>query len=192
MQSPDRWISRSRNELMDLTEAVELLRPLVEPGARSWADIGAGEGGFTRALALLLGAGGTVYAVDRDHRAVKILQSLAVSPGEALVVAVQGDLTGALALPVLDGALLANSLHYVSDDQQASTLARVAGLLRPGGRLIVAEYDGRPANPWVPYPVPFARLCRLARTAGLSEPAMASHRPSAYSGILYLAVMQRA
>lgn len=176
---------------MDLTEAVELLRPLVEPGARSWADIGAGEGGFTRALALLLGAGGTVYAVDRDHRAVKILQSLAASPGEALVVAVQGDLTGPLDLPVLDGALLANSLHYVPDDQQASSLARVAGLLKPGGRLVVAEYDGRSANPWVPYPVPFVRLRPIARDAGLSEPALASHRPSAYGGILYLAMMQR-
>jgi SAM-dependent methyltransferase len=177
---------------MDVAEAVELLRPVVRPGAETWADIGAGRGAFTLALASLLGTGGTVYAVDRDRTAVRALGKLESGQDGARIVALKGDLTGGLALPVLDGALLANSLHYVADEQQASTLARVAGLLKPGGRLIVAEYDGRPANPWVPYPVPFARLCRLARTAGLSQPAMASDRPSAYGGVLYLAVMQRA
>ena len=51
---------------LDHADHVGLLRPAVEPGG-SWADIGAGEGAFTLALADLLGPGGRILAVDRDR-----------------------------------------------------------------------------------------------------------------------------
>ena len=54
---------------VDHADHVGLLRAAVEPGG-TWADIGAGEGAFTLALADLLGPGGRIVAVDRDGRAL--------------------------------------------------------------------------------------------------------------------------
>ena len=56
---------------MDHADHVALLRPAVWPGGGTWADIGAGEGAFTLALADLLGPGGRIVAVDRDARALR-------------------------------------------------------------------------------------------------------------------------
>ena len=54
---------------MDNADHVRLLRGAVDPGG-TWADIGAGTGAFTLALAYLLGPGGQVIAVDRDRGAL--------------------------------------------------------------------------------------------------------------------------
>ena len=55
---------------VDHADHVGLLRAAVEPGG-TWADIGAGQGAFTLALADLLGPGGRIVAVDRDARALR-------------------------------------------------------------------------------------------------------------------------
>jgi len=43
----------------------------------AWADLGAGEGTFTRALSEILGAASRIYAVDRDRAAVAELEAWA-------------------------------------------------------------------------------------------------------------------
>lgn len=45
-----------------------------EPGG-VWADLGAGTGNFTWALAELLGPAGAIYALDRDARAIAAQQA---------------------------------------------------------------------------------------------------------------------
>jgi SAM-dependent methyltransferase len=85
----------------------------------------------------------------------------------------------------LDGMLLANSLHYVSDPDKV--LSRVISWLRPRGRVLLVEYDRREANPWVPYPIPVARWRELCELAGLSVPIVTATRPSAFGGDLYVA-----
>ena len=40
--------------------------------------------------------------------------------------------------------------------------------LRPGGRVVLVEYDRRAHSRWVPYPIPIARLPEPAASAGLS------------------------
>jgi hypothetical protein len=50
---------------VDHADHVALLRPAVAAGG-TWADIGAGEGAFTLALADLLGAGGRFVVVEYD------------------------------------------------------------------------------------------------------------------------------
>jgi SAM-dependent methyltransferase len=127
--------------------------------------------------------------LDRDPQAVASLRRW--SRGEsAAVVPVLADFTRAFGLPglgetLLDGLLIANALHFVPDAD--AVLARLIPRVRPGGRLVLVEYDRRAASPWVPYPIPIARLPDLARAAGLSSPRITAKRPSAFGGTLYAA-----
>jgi ubiquinone/menaquinone biosynthesis C-methylase UbiE len=182
---------------MDTRDAVALIAPAMPAPGGVWADLGAGGGTFTRALARLLGAAGRVYAVDHDARAVEGLRALARrGDGGAPVTAILGDLatwrgpdasTAASPNEPLDGILVANALHYVASNEQAAVLARLARLLHPAGRVVVVEYDGRSANRWVPYPVDRARLAALAAAAGLGTPRLVGERRSAYGGTIYAA-----
>ena len=54
-------------------EAVELLRPVGIKEGGHWADLGAGEGRFSWALADLLGEEGRVLALDKRTRALNTL-----------------------------------------------------------------------------------------------------------------------
>jgi ubiquinone/menaquinone biosynthesis C-methylase UbiE len=158
-----------------------------------WADLGAGTGTFTRALLELLGDESRIYALDRDASAVADLTRWAESEAPT-VTAVQGDFTEEFVLPglgdsQLDGILLANSLHFAKDS--AAILTRLVKMLRPGGRVVLVEYDRRAASRWVPYPISIAQLPALAAAAGLSRPRVVESRPSEYGGILYAATMER-
>jgi hypothetical protein len=54
---------------------------------------------------------------------------------------------------------------------------------------VIVEYDGRPANRWVPYPLSVARLSEFAAELSLLPPVVLGERPSAYGGIMYAAVL---
>ena len=182
---------------MNISDAIEMIRDAVGVSAGVWADLGAGTGTFTRALTEVLGAGSTVYAVDGNARAVRALRQLSSSSsGRVLVTAVNADFTRPLELPglvgaraQLDGILLANALHFVRDAE--GVLSGLVKQLRPGGRVIVVEYDRREASQWVPYPIPASRWPQLAESAGLTEPTITATRPSSYSGILYTGAATR-
>lgn len=172
---------------MDIQEAVALIERAVPRNTKTWVDVGAGEGTFTRALVELLGPDARVYAVDRDARALGALHRWATRDA-ARITPIEADFTDALHLPErVDGMLLANALHFVPDP--GAVLARLVKLVRPGGRVVVVEYDRRWPNPWVPYPIASKKLPALAAAAGLSEPTIMGTRPSAYSGTLYAAAM---
>lgn len=171
---------------MNHTDHVRLLRPGVRPAGGVWADLGAGSGAFTLALAELLGDGGLIYAVDREGRTLATLARALREryPATDLHV-VEGDFTQPLALTALDGIVMANSLHFV--EAKAPVLALVRGYLRPGGRLIVVEYNTDRGNRWVPYPFSFAAWQRLARQAGFAHTELLATRPSSFLGEFYAA-----
>jgi ubiquinone/menaquinone biosynthesis C-methylase UbiE len=173
-------------------EAIALIRAAVTETGRVWADLGAGSGVFTRALATLLGPTGTVYAVDRNPGALRELDRRTDSsePG-ATVRTVVGDFTGPLELPPLDGVLVANALHYVPYSDQPAFVRHVASFLTRSAPIVVVEYDRRHANQWVPYPITPAALAALARDAGLDAPTVLATRPSRYTGTIYSAVVRR-
>jgi SAM-dependent methyltransferase len=179
---------------MEVREAVELIGAAIPRAVGTWADLGAGEGTFTRALAELLDQGSRLYAVDRDGRALAVLERWAAqTPLE--VVPVRADFTKPFELPrlegaALDGVLLANALHFARDADEV--LARLAAWLKPAGRVVLVEYERRAASRWVPHPVPFDRFEVLALGAGLSAPHRVASRPSAYGGELYAATALRA
>ena len=159
-------------------ELVGLLRPAVADGGGRWADLGAGEGNFTRALAELVGPEAHITAVDKDARALR-----SVGGGVETVAA---DFTRPLDLHDLDGIVMANSLHYVRN--KGPVLEAVRNMLRPGGRLIVVEYETDRGNPWVPYPFSFATWKRLSKEAGFEGTEQAGSVPSRYFGSMYSAL----
>jgi SAM-dependent methyltransferase len=176
---------------MDVRDAARLIAPGVS--GHVWADLGAGRGTFTLALATLLGPSGRVFAVERDATAIDALERLARRRGHderALIEVVPGDFaTTPLALEDVDGILMANSLHFVSDDDQEPLLGTLAKSLREHGVLLVVEYDNRPRSRWVPFPVAFDRLVNVALDAGLSAPKLIGRRESAFGGTMYAALL---
>jgi ubiquinone/menaquinone biosynthesis C-methylase UbiE len=177
---------------VELAEMVALIRGGVSGSGGIWADLGAGTGNFTWALRELLGRGGAIYAVDRDGKAIRQQRERLERSGPgAAIHPLQGDITRPLDLPALDGALMANVLHFIRD--QPAVLDRVRSYLRPGGRLLVVEYDLRLPMPWVPVPVSADRFRSLASAAGLATPALVGTRRSPSSGItMYAGVATRA
>ncbi|HSQ31794.1 MAG TPA: methyltransferase domain-containing protein [Gemmatimonadaceae bacterium] len=178
---------------MEIDDAIALIRDAVGTDSGVWADLGAGAGTFTRALAQTLGAGSTIYAVDADATAVAALHAWAKTSAMR-VIPVRADFTRPLDLPglgdgPLDGVLLANALHFVRDAESA--LTRLVQRLRVGGRIVVVEYDRRAPSRWVPYPIDVSYWPRLAAAAGLAGAAVTATIPSAYSGVLYAGAARR-
>jgi SAM-dependent methyltransferase len=176
---------------VDHADHVGLLRGAVEAGG-TWADIGAGTGAFTLALADLLGAGGRIVAVDRDAGALRENARLVAARfPEVTLETLVADLTRPLTLPELDGVVAANSLHYVPRDRQAAVVAALAAHVRDGGRFVVVEYDADRGNPWVPHPFSYPSWERLAATAGLRDTRLLGRVPSRFLGAIYSAVSRR-
>jgi SAM-dependent methyltransferase len=177
---------------VDHSDHVALIRSAVVPGG-TWADIGAGEGAFTLALADLLGPGGRIVAVDRDAGALRDnLRAVAARFPEVALETLVADLTGSLELPPLDGLLAANSLHYVPRDRQVAVVRSLAAHVVPGGRFVVVEYDADRGNPWVPHPFSYPAWERLAAEAGLVDTRRIGRVPSRFLGAIYAAESRRA
>jgi SAM-dependent methyltransferase len=176
---------------VDHADHVYLLRPAVTPGA-TWAEIGAGTGAFTLALAELVGPGGRIVAVDRDRAALSQSAAAVASrfPRVALRTLV-GDFTEPLDLPQLDGLVAANSLHFVARDRQVEVVRGLAAHLRPGGAFVVVEYDADQGNPWVPHPFRYESWVEIATAAGLTGISRIGRVPSRFLGAIYSAVAQR-
>jgi SAM-dependent methyltransferase len=158
---------------------------VTEPGGR-WAELGAGEGNFTRALADLLGPGAHITAVDRDARALRTLASDSFDGVE--VETKVGDFTRPLGLLDLDGIVMANSLHFVRD--KTAVLESVRQMLRPGGKLIVVEYGTDHGNPWVPHPFSYPTWEKMAAQAGFVGTRLLQTIPSRHLGSMYAAVSE--
>jgi SAM-dependent methyltransferase len=176
---------------VDHADHVTLLRDAVTPGG-TWADIGAGSGAFTLALADLLGPGGRIVAVDRDGAALGEARAAVTSrfPGVAMT-ALTADFEQPLELTGLDGIVAANSLHFVPRGRQAAVVATLATYLRPGGTFVVVEYDADHGNPWVPHPFRFDGWEHLAEAAGLIETRRLGRVPSRFLGGIYSAAARR-
>jgi len=167
-------------------DLVGLLQDAITERGGRWADLGAGEGAFTLALADLLGPGAHITAVDRDSGALQNLSSERF-PGVKIETKV-GDFTRPLDLSNLDGIVMANSLHFVRN--KAPLLESVRTMLRPGGKLIVVEYGTDRGNPWVPHPFTYERWESMAAQAGFAKTRLLRTIPSRYTGSMYSAVSE--
>jgi SAM-dependent methyltransferase len=176
-----------RSQPMDHADHVELLRPGVEGCGGAWADIGAGSGAFTLALADLLGPSGEIYAIDRDAGALRQnARAMRRSFPQILAHHLEADFARPLSLPPLDGIVMANALHF--EREQAALVRRLSDYLRPGGHLVIVEYNIAQPNRWVPHPVPYTHWEPLARDAGFQHVEMLARRPSRTFGEIYSAL----
>jgi SAM-dependent methyltransferase len=175
------WAER---EARRIEKARTLLRPGVEGQSGVWADLGCGDGIFTAALRTLLDPGSEVYAVDKNRRSLDALaRNFAESYPDAAPHPVLADFTRSLSLPPLDGLLMANSLHFIR--RKKPVLEKLATLLKPGGRLILVEYNASRGNFAVPHPVDEAGFLALAAEVGLLQPCILAKIPSTFLGEMY-------
>jgi ubiquinone/menaquinone biosynthesis C-methylase UbiE len=164
-----------------------LARGVKQGEGGTWADLGAGTGAFTLALADLIGPHGVIHAIDRDRAALAELRSSYVSAvSQAELRNHVADFTRRLDLADLDGIVMANSLHFVEDKPAVLTLVR--GYLKHGGRLLVVEYDSDHGNPYVPHPLSFDTWQDLAATAGFVETRKLATVPSRFLQRIYSAL----
>jgi 2-polyprenyl-3-methyl-5-hydroxy-6-metoxy-1,4-benzoquinol methylase len=164
---------------MELTTAVDLIKGGIDNKliAQTWVDLGAGNGLFTKALATLLDQNSTVFAIDRDAAALSQL------PDQLSDVSVQKIIRDFSKEEItegpFDGILMANSLHFVKD--QFSLLTQLGKKMKPNARMILIEYDMDKSNPWVPYPISFNAMIKLAKQIGFESVKRLGQTPSAYN-----------
>jgi len=171
---------------VDHRDLVSLIREGVEDRPGEWADLGSGGGAFTLALAELLGPDGRIHSVDRDPHALERQRRVMGGRFTGSRVSYQAaDFSRPLELPPLDGVVMANSLHFVRRKEPVLELVR--GYLKPGGRLVLVEYDTDRGNPWVPHPLSYPSWERLSRAAGFEDTRLLKRVPSSVLGAIYSA-----
>lgn len=176
------FVASSRPKRIE--KALTLIRPGIRGPGGTWADIGCGDGIFTTALHRLIRPGGEIWAIDQDPWTLKALaRNLAQSDPDAAVHTLLADFTGPLTLPPLEGLVMANALHFVR--KKTPLLARLAGLLKPGGRFIVVEYNTNRRGIAVPYPLDETGFLKVARDAGLHDVRILTRIPSTFLGEMY-------
>jgi len=145
-------------------------------GPTTWADLGCGEGTFTRALAELLAFGSTIHGMDLNGSALRRIPS--VHSGVRIATH-RGDFTNQpWPFANLDGVLMANSLHYVANPTAFIRACESQMKLPP--RFLIVEYDTNEASRWVPHPVSEVRLRALFERAGYPSISVLRTRPSVY------------
>jgi len=124
---------------------INLIKNGVPQVGGTWADFGSGHGAFTLALAEVIGDGGVIYSVDRDHSALQgQLKQMTKQYPAITTHIIPADFTQTLDIPQLDGIIMANSLHFIRD--KLPVLDKLLTYLKRGGRLIIVEYNTRKAN----------------------------------------------
>jgi SAM-dependent methyltransferase len=183
----------SKGSQMDHRDHVRLLKaglPEVKSDpAPVWADFGSGQGAFTLALAELLGPGAQIHSIDQDARALRAQQqALDAGYPDSCVNYHPADFTQRLELPVLDGLVMANALHFIARSRQAEVVRLLKGYLRPQGRMLLVEYNVDRGNLWVPHPLSYPTWEALARECGFASTRLLSTTPSSFLHEFYSAL----
>ncbi|MAT99992.1 MAG: methyltransferase type 12 [Anaerolineaceae bacterium] len=172
---------------MNHADHVALIRDGIPHPGGTWADFGSGTGAFTLALAECIGPTGQIYSIDKKMGALQ-QQERAMNGRfpQNHVTTITADYTRPLDLPPLDGIIIANALHF--QRRKDGIVQRLHGYLRPGGRLILVEYNVDRGNMWVPHPLSFQTWQTIAAQNGFVETQLLASRPSRFLHEIYAAV----
>jgi SAM-dependent methyltransferase len=144
---PQYVLGRSEAESRRLIKQADFLRPSTEhifrkagiaPGMRV-LDLGCGAGDVSFLAAELVGPSGWVVGIDVDPGVLAVARQRAREKGLTWTSFEEGALDGWATPETFDAVVGRFILVYQADP--AATLARVWGLLRPGGLLVVQEPD---------------------------------------------------
>ena len=103
------------------------------------ADVGAGKGQLTRALAATVGPGGRVFATEIDLDRLKALRAMLAEAKLANVTIVEAkSRDSGLPAGCCDAIVLRRVYHHVTDP--AETNVSLLRALRPGGLLAVIDF----------------------------------------------------
>lgn len=168
-------------------EHVSLIEKGVVKGSGGvWADFGSGEGAFTLALADLLGEEAKIYSIDKETHSLEAQRKQFERQFPRTNIQYKtADFTLPLELEPLDGIIAANSLHFHVDKMK---LFRIfASYIKPGGTLIVVEYNVNTGNYYVPYPFDFTHFTRFAVGSGFTSAQLLATKPSLFLKEMYAA-----
>lgn len=143
----ERWEVESREIYAERAEIVEAIG--LRPG-EAIADIGSGTGLFVAPFSETVGSRGDVYAVDISPRFIEHLRTRVEDEGLDNVTVVHSREDSAT-LPdgSIDVAYVCDTYHHFSD--QDAMLGSIHSALRPGGRLVVVDFERIPgvSRDWI-------------------------------------------
>ena len=147
------WLERDEREQEERSDL--LLLELGLKAGMAVADIGAGTGYYARRIAPLVGPTGIVYAVDVQPEMVKMLDALSKRPEWVNIKPILGGVDD-VKLPALsvDVAIMVDVYHELEYPHEV--LESVVRALKPGARLVFAEYRAEDPN------VPIKRLHKMS------------------------------
>jgi predicted methyltransferase len=122
----------------------EILAALGVAEGQRVADIAAGEGYLTKPLARKVGKSGKVYAVEISEDARRALAELAQRDSFTNVEVVAGTETDPKLPNGIDGAVILNSYHEMT--QYKPMLEAIRNALRPGGVLVLVDNGVPPGH----------------------------------------------
>ena len=111
------------------------------------ADIGSGSGYFTLRLATHVGDSGRVYGVDIDPEMVRHLNRRVRDAGLRNVHVILADPDDPLLPESVDRFLVVDTWHHIGN--QSKYLALMRKLLKPGGQIIMIDFQKKEL-PWGP------------------------------------------
>lgn len=159
----------------------------IRPGQQV-LDVGCGTGTLAIAAQRLVGETGQVCGVDPDERQVARARAKAARRRTPIEVWIGGIEQLDFPEATFDVVLSTMMLHHLPDDLLERGLAEIARVLKPGGRLVIADFPGRdlPALLWgaglslvesaeLPFPVvpgsPAHRSGRMEFVAAVRPPS---------------------
>lgn len=162
---------------MEHADAIYLIQKAITgTSPQQWADLGSGSGTFTLALKSILPKGSQLTAVDKKN------QNL---PVPFIKADFEKD---ELPIKELDGILMANAFHYISD--KTKLIRKLETYFAGPPMFLIVEYDTTTSNPWVPYPVNYQNLHQLFTNLGYSSITKLAEIPSRFGGRMYAALIR--
>jgi ubiquinone/menaquinone biosynthesis C-methylase UbiE len=122
----------------------------VQPGTRV-ADLGAGDGTFAVALARRVGPSGRVYATELDDERLADIRQAATEARLSNVTVIEGAVSSTNLPEACCDALFSRIVyHHLTDP--AAINADIFRALRPGGRLVIIDFEPGGIMNWIGRP----------------------------------------
>ena len=122
----------------------------IEPGTRV-ADLGAGDGTFSVALARRVGPSGHVYATELDTERLADIRRAATEARLSNVTVIEGAVSRTNLPEACCDALFSRMVyHHLTDP--AAINADIFRALRPGGRLVIIDFEPGGIMDWIGRP----------------------------------------